>query len=62
MWLGLLFTMMCLATQFQQILGTEATGIHESFSSPQDHQNLVQFYREKIVQCLILGKYTKAAP
>lgn len=37
-------------------------GIHPSFQLPQDPQRLVQTYREKIVQCLVLGKYTKSVP
>lgn len=62
MWLGLLFTMMCLATQFQQSSGDQFEGVYPSFQLPQDPQRLVQTYREKIVQCLILGKYTKSVP
>lgn len=62
MWLGLLFTMMCLATQFERLSGDEAREIQKSSQSPQNHQVRVQLYREKIVQCLVLGKYIKSVP
>ena len=60
MWLGLLYTMMCLATQFQQLSGDEPGEHPKPFRSPQDPHCLVQAYQEKVVQCLILGKYTKS--
>ena len=62
MWLGLLFTMMCLATQFERLSGDEADEIQKSSQSRQNHQVRVQVYREKIVQCLVLGKYIKSVP
>lgn len=62
MWLGLLFSMMCLATQVQQFSADEPEGIHQHFQLSQHPQNLLQIYREKIVQCLVLGKYTKSVP
>ncbi|OQE37704.1 hypothetical protein PENCOP_c009G07388 [Penicillium coprophilum] len=51
MWLGLLFSMICLAVL--------ASGAADSSSSPGLRNPLVDTYREKIVQCLILGEYTK---
>ncbi|KAE8167967.1 hypothetical protein BDV40DRAFT_130824 [Aspergillus tamarii] len=52
MWLGLLFSMICLA-----VLASSATGS----SAPTGNRNpLVDTYREKIVQCLLLGEYTKS--
>ncbi|OKL61512.1 hypothetical protein UA08_03101 [Talaromyces atroroseus] len=48
MWLGLLFSMICLA-----VLASTAA---ESSSSPGVRNPLVDPYREKIVQCLILGE------
>lgn len=48
--------------QFQQFAGDGFEVVHPSFQLPQDPQRLVQTYREKIVQCLILGKYTKSVP
>ncbi|KAF9249023.1 transcriptional regulator family: Fungal Specific TF [Penicillium roqueforti] len=52
MWLGLLFSMICLA-----VLASSAA---DSSSSPGVRNPLVDTYREKIVQCLILGEYTKS--
>ncbi len=61
MWLGLLFSMMCLATQFQQSSNEPSTNsIPVCFS--QNSQDSVQLYREKTVQCLVLGNYIKSAP
>ncbi|KAJ5951278.1 transcriptional regulator family: Fungal Specific TF [Penicillium vulpinum] len=51
-WLGLLFSMICLA-----VLASSAA---DSSSSSGDRDPLVDMYREKIVQCLILGEYTKS--
>ncbi|CAG8885944.1 unnamed protein product [Penicillium egyptiacum] len=52
MWLGLLFSMICLA-----VLSSNAA---DSSSSPGVRYPSVDTYREKIVQCLILGEYTKS--
>ncbi|KGO66981.1 Transcription factor, fungi [Penicillium italicum] len=52
MWLGLLFSMICLA-----VLASSAA---DSSSSPGVRNPLVDTYRERIVQCLVLGDYTKA--
>ena len=38
MWLGLLFSMLCLATQFQQLLGSESADNSQTSQSPQDIQ------------------------
>ncbi|GME31802.1 uncharacterized protein LTHEOB_1867 [Neofusicoccum parvum] len=55
MWLGLLYALMALGTHIQQ-----------RESSPlqvlSDHQKVLDAYKEKVVQCLILGKYTKVVP
>ncbi|KAL5001796.1 fungal-specific transcription factor domain-containing protein [Aspergillus recurvatus] len=52
-WVGLLFSMICLACL--------------SFDPPEDTEaeqrsRQIDTYREKIVQCLIMGQYTKAGP
>lgn len=54
--------MMCLAIQFQQLSANEPEQIHQPFDTPQKPQDLILAYREKIVQCLVLGKYTKSVP
>jgi Fungal specific transcription factor domain len=62
MWLGLLYTMMCLATQFSYLSERDLRGISEESQSLRETQKFIQRYREKSVQCLILGKYTKCEP
>ena len=62
MWIGMLFTMMCLATQFQSFLVNEPRGEDRYPLSAQDIQHLVRLYQERTVQCLVLGKYTKSVP
>ena len=62
MWIGMLFAMMCLATQFQSFLVNEPRGVDQYPLSTQDVQHLVRLYQERTVQCLVLGKYTKSVP
>lgn len=66
MWVGLLFSMICLSTQLQQsFLGpTKASPALGSGASSQaaESQVTVDRYREKAIQCLILGHYTKGGP
>jgi hypothetical protein len=52
MWIGELFGVICLGAYYQQ----------EALPLISDPKSLIPIYREKIVQCLILGKYTKCAP
>ncbi|KAN0104329.1 Fungal specific transcription factor domain containing protein [Hyaloscypha variabilis] len=51
-WVGLLFVMMCLGQLSQQQLAE---------TDPESHQ-MIQKYRERIGQCLVLGEYTKCPP
>ncbi|KAJ5753006.1 fungal-specific transcription factor [Penicillium odoratum] len=53
MWIGLLFSMICLACLTSDIL---------SEPNPEDLSLQVDLYREKIVQCLTLGEYTRSGP
>ena len=62
MWVGMLFAMMCLATQFQSFLINEPKGVDQYHLSTQDVQHQIRLYQEKAVQCLVLGKYTKCVP
>ena len=56
MWIGLLFGMICLA-----ILASDARdSVHGNEMQQPSLQ--INLYREKMVQCLILGEYTKSAP
>jgi hypothetical protein len=52
MWIGQLFAVMCLGAHYSQ----------EYLPLISDPKSLVPGYREKIIQCLVLGKYTKCAP
>ncbi|KPM36961.1 hypothetical protein AK830_g9596 [Neonectria ditissima] len=67
MWVGLLFGIMCLSTQFQQYFlapSNAAPGGRRSSlasQSPEKHTS-IETFREKIVQCLNLGHYTKGGP
>ncbi|KAL4785297.1 putative fungal-specific transcription factor [Aspergillus varians] len=52
-WVGLLFSMICLACLASDPLE----------SSEAEQQSLqIDLYREKIVQCLVMGQYTKSGP
>ncbi|OAP63351.1 hypothetical protein AYL99_02578 [Fonsecaea erecta] len=53
-WIGLLFSLMCLAAQYQQFSSDEERRLQIAKSQP---ENLVRLYRQKAIQCLILGKY-----
>lgn len=57
-WLGLLFSIMCLA-----LLASDAID-SESGRETTDHNQMLQIglYRLRVVQCLILGEYTNAGP
>ena len=59
MWLGLLFSMMCLATRFQKFLEDEPRRVDQPV---QPAQGFVRIYRRKVAQCLVLGNYTKSVP
>ncbi|KAL2852670.1 fungal-specific transcription factor domain-containing protein [Aspergillus pseudodeflectus] len=53
MWIGLLFSMICLAC-----LASDPPGDLEV----EQHSLQVDLYREKVVQCLFMGEYTKSGP
>jgi hypothetical protein len=61
MWLGLLFSIICSGTMYQQLSPTGAVPLlHQQ--SPSDQKYLIRDYREKIVQCLVLGNYMRSIP
>jgi hypothetical protein len=67
MWIGLLFCMICLSTQCHQApLSPQKTpntqGHSRQGSQVIDSQATVDMYRERVVQCLLLGHYTKGGP
>lgn len=55
-WIGLLFSIMCLSTQVQILFFDTTT------SRQQTVPNQENIFREKIIQCLILGHYTEGGP
>ncbi|KAK2751223.1 fungal specific transcription factor [Colletotrichum kahawae] len=52
MWVGLLYSMICLA-----LIASDANGSAASVDTAH-HDVDIQLYREKVVQCLIMGEYT----
>ncbi|KAF6824637.1 fungal specific transcription factor [Colletotrichum plurivorum] len=53
MWLGLLYSIMCMA-----VMSSEQAGFPEA----EDSGSLVDLYREKTAQCLLLGRYANGGP
>lgn len=67
MWVGLLFAMISLSTQFQQTFLAPANGMSiGEHSTPSLHvqgtQTATDIFREGIIRCLKLGHYTKGGP
>ncbi|KAI2466310.1 fungal-specific transcription factor domain-containing protein [Annulohypoxylon bovei var. microspora] len=61
-WLGLLFAIMSLSAQFQMFKIDPGERFLAGASHELDLQNMMEVFRQKTVQCLILGKYTKGGP
>ncbi|GAW20123.1 hypothetical protein ANO14919_096190 [Xylariales sp. No.14919] len=65
-WVGLLFGMMCLSTQLQQsflpITASPALGQLGTPPEVAESKATADRYKEMVVQCLILGHYTKGGP
>ncbi|KAI1029416.1 hypothetical protein LB504_010709 [Fusarium proliferatum] len=62
LWLGLLFTIMCLATQFEKFRLDPGVQSPAALSMERDLQKMANTYRLRIGQCLVLGNYTKGGP
>jgi hypothetical protein len=58
MWIGLLFSMMCLSAQLQQASLANPDQHPRSRNSMQRPEDPVAVYRAKTIQCLFLGQYT----
>ncbi|KAK7737040.1 hypothetical protein SLS53_006797 [Cytospora paraplurivora] len=56
MWVGLLFGMICLSAM------TSAASESTQGNEAEQQRLQTELYREKIVQCLVMGEYTKAGP
>ncbi|PVH78081.1 hypothetical protein DL98DRAFT_422592 [Cadophora sp. DSE1049] len=61
MWIGLLFSIMCLATGFQVMSGKSIL-INSAETALRDPADTMRVFREKTVQCLILDNYTEPGP
>jgi hypothetical protein len=61
MWVGLLFTILCLG-ELQQLSPAPVDGTLRMSTLSTDPLLSINMFREKIVQCLILGEYTKGGP
>ncbi|KAH9909068.1 hypothetical protein F4778DRAFT_715127 [Xylariomycetidae sp. FL2044] len=59
-WLGLLFSILCLATEFEKFNPSSAgASLQTTQSSELELNHAVQTFRHKTVQCLVLGNYAK---
>lgn len=61
-WLGLLFSVLCLSTQFQNSETRTSTALTTSTPSQADATTLINIYRERIVQSLVLARYSRGGP
>ncbi|KAM0416870.1 hypothetical protein ACHAPD_005807 [Fusarium lateritium] len=61
-WLGLLFTIMCLATQFEKSRLDPGVQSPAVLSMERELQEMVDTFRLRIPQCLVLGSYAKGGP
>ncbi|KAL5322747.1 hypothetical protein ACEPPN_010722 [Leptodophora sp. 'Broadleaf-Isolate-01'] len=60
MWIGLLFSIMCLSTGFQVMAGMSPFSSAET--ALRDPADTVKIFREKTIQCLVLDNYTEPGP
>ncbi|KAH8595029.1 hypothetical protein B0O99DRAFT_512847 [Bisporella sp. PMI_857] len=58
MWIGLLYAIMCLATNLRILCGNDSPDIFSQVALRDQHEAITLF-SEKTVQCLILGNYTE---
>lgn len=62
MWLGLLFAIMSLSAQFQMFKIDHGDRFLLATPPKFDLQTMLELFRQNIVQCLILGRYTRGGP
>lgn len=62
MWLGQLFAIMCLSSQFQQLVLAPSALTPLTMSPGQDNELAIATFQAKSVECLILGHYTEGGP
>ncbi|KAJ4324418.1 hypothetical protein N0V94_001316 [Neodidymelliopsis sp. IMI 364377] len=61
MWLGFLYAILALGAQFQAGLGNHEPAF-QGLCTPSLFTARIDFYREKLVQCLVLANYAKCPP
>lgn len=61
MWLGFLYAVLALGAQFQAGLGNHEVAL-QGVATSSLFTARIDFYREKLVQCLILANYAKCPP
>ena len=61
MWLGLLFAILAMGAQFQAAFGNHEVTL-QGVATSSLFTARIDFYREKLVQCLILANYAKCPP
>jgi hypothetical protein len=61
MWLGLLFSIFALASRFESML-TELDPVENTPPSASIELTRIDFFREKLIQCLILADFFKCPP
>ncbi|KAF2648481.1 hypothetical protein K491DRAFT_612671 [Lophiostoma macrostomum CBS 122681] len=59
MWVGLLYAIMCLGTKFQATYVESRSQDSQNASQAQDCRTKFHEYRERTVQCLLAGRYTR---
>ncbi|KAI0436241.1 fungal-specific transcription factor domain-containing protein [Xylaria telfairii] len=62
MWLGLLFSIMCIAVHFQKLGSDPGAAVGQSTSTGFDPDAMMKAFRQRTVQCLVMGKYTRGGP
>jgi hypothetical protein len=60
MWIGLLYGMICLAAQYEAV--SEGKSSILGGQALRDPLETVSIFREKMIQCLVLGNYTEPGP
>ncbi|KAL8400947.1 hypothetical protein RB594_001103 [Gaeumannomyces avenae] len=61
-WVGLLFTLMCLASQFQRHRLDPGEQTTQMLSARQHLQDRVEAFQQRAVQCLVVGDYIRGGP
>lgn len=61
MWVGLLFSIMCMASAYSRS-STALSTLPGAVEATEHADRKIQIYRERVVQCLTLADYTKCGP